>query len=149
MDFGANMAIGQYFRVSAVLKNYGNPVISFDENELEMKQRIIAGVVFRPSNDLNFFIDMDIKKTEIILNGEEMQPISFAVEKGFFKNKFLIRAGILADLATEYFIGKKSNSLYGLGFGLNMNKIIVDCGLGLDSNGKITDIAVSGFFIVQ
>ena len=136
-------------RFGAVLKNYRNPVISFNENEIELKQRIIAGIVFRPSNDLNFYIDMDIKKTELIYNGEEMQPISFGVEKGFFHNKLFVRAGILSDLATEYFIGEKSHSLYGLGFGFNMNKIIVDCGIGLDPNGKITDIAISGFIIVQ
>ena len=149
MDFGANMSIGQHFRVGAVLKNFGNPSISFNENEIEFKQRIIAGIAFRPSNDLNFYIDMDLKKTALIYNGEEMHPISFGIEKGFFKNKFFIRAGIQSDLASEYFIGKKSLSLYGLGFGLNMNKVIIDCGMGLDPNGKIINIAVSGFFIVQ
>ncbi len=149
MDIGANMKIGQYFMVGAVIKNYGSPVISFNENDIELSQRIIAGVAFRPSYDLNFFIDMDIKKTALIYNGEEMHPISFGVEKGFFRNKLFIRAGILSDLESEYFIGKKSHTLYGLGFGFNMNKIIVDCGIGLNPDGKISDIAVSGFIIVQ
>jgi len=149
MDFAANMNIGQYFRAGVILKNYGNPVISFNDNEIELKQRIIAGIAFRPSNNLNFFIDMDIKKAVLIYNGEEMQPISFGIEKGFFKNKFFIRAGLLTDLASEYFIGSKSHTLYGLGLGFNMNKIIVDCGMGLDTEGKIKNIAVSGFIIIQ
>jgi len=148
-DFAANMNIGQYFRVGAVLKNYGNPVISFADENIEIKQRIIAGVAFRPAKSMSLYIDLDIKKTNLLYNGEDMQPFSFGLEKGFFNNKLFIRAGFLSDLTADYFLGKKSNSIYGFGFGFNMNKIIVDCGMGIDNNGKITSIAVSGFVIVQ
>ena len=33
---------------------------------------------------------MDIKKTTLIYNGEEMQPISFGVEKGFFSTDLVL-----------------------------------------------------------
>ncbi len=148
-DFAANMSIGQYFRIGAIIKNFGNPVISFNNNKLTLNQRIIGGIAFRPSVSLSLYIDMDIKKTVLINDGDEMQPFSFGIEKSFFSNKLFVRAGFMSDLATEYFIGKKSHSLYGLGFGFNMNKTIIDCGMGIDPDGKVINIAISGFFIVQ
>jgi hypothetical protein len=92
---------------------------------------------------------MDLKKLDLLYNGQDMQPISFGIEKGFFKNKFFVRVGMLSDLAEKYFIGKKSNALYGLGVGFNMRKIIVDLAVGLDNDGTIKNLAVSGFIIVK
>ena len=78
-----------------------------------------------------------------------MQPFSFGIEKGFFKNKFFIRAGMLSDLTEKHFFGKKSNTLYGMGLGFNMKKISVDVAVGIDNDGTVKNLAISGFFLLK
>jgi hypothetical protein len=92
---------------------------------------------------------MDIIQTDLLYSGNKMQPISLGVEKGFFKNKLLLRTGFLTDLTEKYFLGTKSNVLYGLGFGFNIGYFIVDFGLGVDSHGSVNNLALSGFFIIK
>ena len=126
-----------------------NPKISKPGGKIILYSRIIAGLAFRPDPQFGIYLDMDVKKNDLLYNGNEVQPFSLGVEKGFFRNKFFIRAGFLNDLTEKYFMGKKSKVLYGFGMGFNMSKIIIDFALGLNSYGSIDSLAISGFFVIK
>lgn len=149
LDLGINVTLGRYFNVGLVYKNTGGAKIKAPARDIVLPKRIIAGIAFKPNNQWGFFLDMDVRKTDLLYNGQEQQPISFGIEKGLFKNKFFIRAGMLNDLTEKHFFGKKSNTLYGLGLGFNMGKIVVDAAVGIDSDGTVKNLAVSGFFIIK
>ncbi len=141
--------IGKYFKLGVIIKNVGNPKLSTGEREIVMEKRITAGLAFRPDMKWGIYFDMDVLKSDLLLNGEKMQPVSFGVERGFFYNKFFLRAGFLNDLTETHFFGKKSNILYGLGLGFNIHNIIVDLGVGIDSGGKLCNLAISGMFMLK
>ena len=92
---------------------------------------------------------MDLNRTDLLYNGKKIQPFSFGVERGFFGNKFFLRAGFLNDLTEKYFLGKKSNILYCLGLGCNMDNVFVDLAIGIDNNGTIDNLAISGFYLLK
>jgi hypothetical protein len=71
------------------------------------------------------------------------------VEKGLFQNKLFLRAGFLSDLAAKYFLGRKANVLYGLGCGFNLGKFLVDIALGLDPQGRVKNLGISGFYMLR
>ncbi|MCP5107999.1 MAG: hypothetical protein GY950_31710 [bacterium] len=52
-------------------------------------------------------------------------------------------------MTEKKFFGKKSNILYGFGLGFNMKRIVVDVGLGMNSDGTIKNLAVSGFILFK
>ena len=148
-DIGVSVQLGQYFTAGLVMKNFGNAKIQTPVREIKLDKRVTAGLSFRPNTQLGLYLDMDIKRSDFTYSGKEMQPISFGIEKGFFKNKLIIRGGMLNDLAEKQFLGKKSNVLYGLGLGFNMNWVIMDMGIGLNSRGDIKSLAISGFFLIK
>jgi hypothetical protein len=146
VDLSVTADLGKYFKVGVVAKNVGNPTLVTSERDIIMERRIIAGIAFRPTIEWGVYLDIDINKTDLFYSGEDVQLISLGVEKGFFQNKLLLRAGFLSDLTEKYFLGTKSNSMVGVGFGFNMTKILIDFAMGIDSGGAINNIAVSGFF---
>jgi hypothetical protein len=148
-DVGLNVNLGKFFKAGLVMRNFANAKIKTPEREIALPRRVIAGLAFRPDVQWGIYLDMDIKPLDLLHNGTEMQPLSIGVEKGFFKNKFFVRAGMLNDLTEKHFFGKKSNALYGLGVGFNMRKIIVDFAIGIDNGGSIKNLAVSGFILVK
>lgn len=148
-DFSISAVISPMFRASVILKNYKSPVIEFDTGEIELSQRIIAAVSFRPDQRTGIYIDMDVKKSDLYLNGEDVQPVSLGVERSFFNGRFFVRAGIMSDLTEKYLFGGKGKLFYGLGLGIYINKVLIDAGLGIGGDGKVSSIAVSGFFIVK
>jgi hypothetical protein len=148
-DLGFNMDLGRYFKAGLMMKNIGAAKIETPLRKITLPKRITAGLAFRPNVGWGIYLDVDINKLDLLYNGKDMQPISFGIEKGFFNNKFSVRVGMLSDLVEKHFIGKKSNALYGLGVGFNMKKIIVDLAVGLDNDGAIKNLAVSGFIIVK
>jgi len=146
VDLSVTADLGKYFKVGVVARNVGNPTLVTVERDIIMERRIIAGIAFRPTVEWGIYLDIDVNKTDLFYSGEDVQLISLGVEKGFFQNKLLLRAGFLSDLTEKYFLGSKSNSMYGVGFGFNMSKILIDFALGIDSGGAINNIAISGFF---
>jgi len=109
----------------------------------------VAGLAFRPDPELAFFLDIDLAKGELFHGGEEAQLFSLGVEKGLFRNKLFLRAGLWSDLAAKYFVGREANSLYGLGCGFNLGKVLIDLALALDSRGRVKNLGVSGFYALQ
>jgi len=148
-DLGFNMDLGRYFKAGLMMKNIGAAKIETPLRKITLPKRITAGLAFRPNAGWGIYLDVDINKLDLLYNGQDMQPISLGIEKGFFNNKFSVRVGMLSDLVEKHFIGKKSNALYGLGLGFNMKKIIVDLAVGLDNDGVIKNLAVSGFIILK
>lgn len=148
-DFSISAVISPMFRASLILKNYKDPVIEFDTGEIKLSQRIIAAVSFRPDQRTGIYIDMDVNKSDMYLNGEDVQPVSLGVERSFFNGRFFARAGIMSDLTEKYLFGGKGKLFYGLGLGIYINKVLIDAGLGIGGDGKVSSIAVSGFFIVR
>lgn len=148
-DLGISANFGRYFNVGLRVKNIGKAKIKTTDGEIKLNNRITAGLAFTPNPQWSIFLDMDITETDLLYSGEKMQPISLGVEKGFFKNKFFLRAGFLTDLTDKYFIGKKANVLYGFGFGFHVGKLVVDMAVGLDGSGTLNNLAVSGFFIFK
>lgn len=149
VDLSVSMDVGRYFKVALVTKNVGNPQIKSQLRTITLDHRVIAGLALRPDPQWGIYLDMDIAKTDLLHNGDQMQPISFGIEKGFFDNRFFARAGFLSDLTEKHFFGSKSNALYGLGLGFNMKKFIVDFAVGMDSSGSVKNLAVSGFISLQ
>jgi hypothetical protein len=90
-----------------------------------------------------------VAKGDLYFNGKKSQPVSLGVEKGFFQNKLFLRAGFLNDLGEKYFLGRKANILYGLGFGFNLGNFLADFALGLDHMGHVKNLGISGFYLVQ
>jgi len=148
-DIGATMGIGKFFRIGLVAKNVGDPLITGGDVKIVLKTRYVAGLAFQPDPQFAIYLDVDLDKVDMLYNGKYMQPISLGIEKGFFKNQFMVRAGILNDLTGKYFFGSKSNILYGLGFGFNMGKFILDAAIGINHLGVIDNLAISGFFIIK
>ncbi len=148
-DVGMSVNFGKYFNVGVNLKNIGKAKIRTSRREITLNSRITAGLAFTPNPQWGIYLDMDITETDLLYSGEKMQPISLGVEKSFFKNKFFLRAGFLSDLTDRYFIGEKSNVLYGFGFGFNVGNVVVDFALGMDGNRTVNNLAVSGFFIIR
>jgi hypothetical protein len=148
-DVGATAQFGRFFSAGIVMRNFGGAKIKTGVRELALPKRIVAGLAFRPNPTWGFYLDMDVKKSELLYNGQETQPISFGIEKSFFKSAFFVRAGMLNDITEKHFFGKKANVLYGLGMGFNSKKVVVDVALGFDNNGTVKSLAISGFFLVR
>lgn len=148
-DVSASMNIGPYFKAAIIAKNVGSPILKTPRREITLKQRVIAGLALRPNPQWGIYLDMDITKTDLLYNGEEMQPISLGIEKAFFQNRFFVRVGLLSDLTDSHLFGKKSGILYGVGLGFNMKRFLVDVGLGIDSTGSVKSLAISGFIMFK
>lgn len=148
-DVSLSMDVGRYFRVALVTKNVGDPRIKTPLREITLKRRLIAGVALRPNQQWGIYLDMDVAKTSRLYNGEEIQPFSFGIEKGFFENRFFVRAGFLSDITEKQFFGSKSNVLYGIGLGFNMKRIVVDVAVGMNSSGTVKNLAISGFLLFK
>lgn len=149
MDVGLGVNFGSHFNLGVHLKNIAGAKIKTSAREITLDKRITAGLAFAPEPQWGIYLDMDITSTDLLYSGEKMQPLSLGVEKGFFSNKFFLRAGFLTDLTEKYFIGRKSNSLYGMGFAINLGYFIVDFGLGIAADGSVDNLAVSGFFVLK
>ncbi|MCP4220585.1 MAG: conjugal transfer protein TraF [bacterium] len=148
-DVSVGMDVGRYFKVALISKNVGSPKIETPVREITLKRRVIAALALRPNNKWGIYLDVDIAQTDLLFNGNEIQPISFGVERSFFKNRFFVRGGFRSDLTEKHFFGSSANTLYGLGMGFNMRKFIVDIGVGLDGSGSIKSLAVSGFIMLK
>ena len=148
-DAGILVNLGKFFNVALVYKNFGAAKINTPQRQLALNKRIIAGLALKPDTQWGIYVDVDLKKSDLLYNGQEIQPISFGIEKGFFNNKFFVRVGMLNDLTEKNLLGKKSNALYGLGVGFNMGKFVVDAALGMDPHGMVKNLAVSGFIMMK
>jgi len=147
-DAGIVVSLGNFFDIGLVYRNFGAAKIRTASREIALDKRIIVGMAFRPDAQWGIYIDVDLEKSDLLYNGQEMQPISLGIEKGFFSNKFFIRLGMLNDLTEKTLLGKKSNALVGLGVGFNTGKFIVDAAIGLGPNGTVKSLAVSGFILM-
>ncbi len=148
-DLAVSMSLGQNFKVSLVTRNVGDPTIKTPAREITMKRRIIAGLAFRPSPQWGIYMDVDIAKSDLYHNGNEIQPIALGIEKGFFQNSMFVRLGLLNDLTDKHFLGSKSNALIGVGLGFNMKRFMVDVGMALNGSGSIKSLAVSGLIVFK
>lgn len=148
-DLGVSAEFGQYFKAGLVVKNVVNPVIATELSELRLARRLIAGLAFRPDSQLGLYLDIDVAKTDLFYNGQKSQPVSLGVEKGLFQNKLFLRVGFSSDLNAKYFLGRKANVLYGMGFGFNLGNFLFDLALGLDPLGRVKNLGISGFYLIK
>jgi hypothetical protein len=148
-DLGLIVQFGAYFKAGLAVKNLASPLIATDMGELKLERRMIAGLAFRPDGQFGIYLDIDVARSDLYHSGEEAQPLSLGLEKGLFRNKLFLRAGLLSDLAAKYLVGRKSNAVYGLGLGFNLGKFLVDLSLGLDPAGRAKNLAISGFYVSQ
>jgi len=148
-DLGVSADLGAYFKAGLVVRNADSPLIATGAGELHLVRRMIAGLTFRPDSQLGISLDIDVAKSDLYYSGQKVQPVSLGVEKGFFQNKFFLRAGLLDDLAAKYFLGGNAKVIYGLGLGFNLASFLVDFAMGLDGSGKLKNIAVSGFYLIR
>ncbi len=148
-DLGACAELGQYFKAGLIVKNVANPVIDTTMGELRLARRLIAGLAFRPDTQLGIYLDIDVARGDLFYTGEDVQPLSLGVEKGLFQNKLFLRAGLWTDLAAKYFLGRKANAIYGLGFGFNLGNFLIDLALGLDPAGRMANMGLSGFYLLK
>ncbi len=148
-DVGFSADLGRYFKAGLMVRNVANPVIATAFGDLRLARRLIGGLAFRPDGQLGIYLDIDVAKGDLFYNGRDAQPVSLGVEKGLFQNKLFLRAGFLSDLSAKYFLGRKANALYSLGFGFNLGKFLVDLGLGLDYTGDVKNLGISGFYMLQ
>jgi hypothetical protein len=148
-DLGVSADLGPYFKAGLVVKNIAEPLISTEIRELRLPRRVIAGLTFRPDYQWAISLDIDVAKNELYYNGQNVQPLSLGIEKGFFKNKFLLRAGFLNDLSEKYFLGRNAKIIYGIGLGFNLASFLVDFAIGLDGLGHVKNLGISGFYMIK
>jgi len=148
-DFSISALVGRMFKVAVIIKNYRNPIIEFENGKIELQQRTIGAVSFNPDHRTGVYLDVDLKKNDLYLNGKEVQPISFGIERLFFDGRFSVRAGLMSDLTEKYLFGGKARFMYGMGFGVKIKRVFVDAGIGIGGDGKVNSFAVSCFFIVR
>jgi hypothetical protein len=148
-DLGAGLELGQHLKAGLAVKNVGNPEIATAAGDLRLARRLVAGLVFRPDARTGIYLDADLAASDLYHGGEEAQPFSLGVERGLFQNKLFLRAGILTDLAADYFVGRKANVLYGFGCGFNLGNFLIDLALGLDPQGRVKNLGVSGFYAIR
>jgi len=148
-DLGLSADLGAYFKAGLVVRNAANPLIATGVSELRLVRRVIAGLTFRPDSQLGISMDIDVAKSDLYFSGQKVQPVSLGVEKGFFQNKFFLRAGLLSDLAATYFLGRNAQVIYGVGLGFNLASFLIDFAMGLDGSGKVKNLAVSGFYLIR
>lgn len=148
-DLGAGIELGQYFRAGLTVKNASDPAIATGSGELRLTRRYVAGLAFRPDARMAICLDVDLAKAELVPGGGEAQPFALGLEKGVFRNKLLLRAGLYSDLAAPYFVGRRSNALYGLGAGFNLGKFLIDVALAVDSHGMVKNLGFSGFYALR
>jgi hypothetical protein len=110
-DVGISADLGQYFKAGLMVRNVASPFIATALGELRLARRLVGGLTFRPDSQLGIFLDIDVAKGDLFHNGQQVQPLSLGVEKGFFKNKLFLRAGFLNDLCEKYFLGHIRNWL--------------------------------------
>jgi len=149
VDVGISADLGLYFKAGLMVRNVANPVIATGLSELRLARRLVGGLAFRPDSQLGIFLDIDVAKGELFHNGQDAQPVSLGVEKGLFQNKLFLRAGFLGDLSSKYFLGRKANVVYGLGFGFNLGNFLVDFALGLNHSGHMKNLGISGFYLIR
>lgn len=149
VDLGLSADIGQYFKLGLAVRNALDPTINTSVRDVKLERRLIAGIAFRPSTRWGIYLDADLKKTDLYLNGNRVQPVSLGVEATLFQSRLALRAGILSDLSEKHFIGSQANILYGLGMGFNLSNFLVDVGIGLDHSGRVRNLGVSGFYLIQ
>lgn len=148
-DLGLYMNVSSYFRIGLIARNLGSPTVAGSGIKVTFRSRVSVGMSFRPDPQFGIYFDMDVMKTDLYHSGKKSQPFSVGIEKGFFNGRFFLRAGFLNDLSEKYFFGSKANILYGLGAGFNMKNLIIDVGMGLDSDGSVDNIAISGFYLLR
>jgi hypothetical protein len=148
-DLGAAVDLGPHFRAGLAVKNAGQPVIAAGAAELRLARRVVAGLAFRPDAALAICLDIDLAKAELVPGGGEAQPFALGVEKGLFRNKLLLRAGLQSDLAADYFVGRRANALFGLGAGFNLGRFLIDLALAFDAHGRLKNLGFSGFYALR
>jgi hypothetical protein len=149
VDLGLSADIGQYLKLGLAVRNALEPTINTSVREVKLERRYIAGIAFRPSARWGVYLDADLKKSDLYLNGNDAQPVSLGVEATLFKNKLSLRAGLLNDLSEKYFFGSRANILYGMGMGLNLSNFLIDAALGVDRSGHIQNLGLSAFYLIQ
>ena len=132
-----------------MVRNVANPVIATTSGELRLARRIVAGLAFRPDNQWGIFLDIDVVKGDLFHNGHTVQPVSLGVEKGFFQNKFFLRAGFLNDLSDKYFFGRNANILLRNWLGIQSGKFSGRFRAGLIQLGHVKNLAISGFYLIK
>ncbi len=148
-DLGVSADLGPYFKAGVLVKNVAEPVISTEIRELHLPRRVIAGLAFRPDMQWAICLDIDVAKNDLYYNGQMVQPLSLGVEKGFFKNKFFLRAGFLNDLSEKYFFGRHAKIMYGIGLGFNLASFLIDFAVSLDGLGHVKNLGISGFYMIK
>lgn len=149
IDLSVSASLSTILRVALILKNYRNPVIETEQGDIILDQRTIAAVSIKPDQKTGIYLDLDLKQSDLYLNGELVQPVSLGVERAFFNGNFFVRLGIMSDLTEKYLFGSKGKLLYGVGLGVYIKKVLIDAGIGIGGDGKVNSFAVSGFFIVK
>ena len=149
VDLGLSADIGQYFKLGLAVRNALEPTINTSVRDVKLERRLIAGIAFRPSARWGIYLDADLKKADLYLNGNQAEPVSLGVEATLFQGKLALRAGILSDLSEEHFIGSQANVLFGLGMGFNLSNFLIDVGIGLDRSGRVRNLGISGFYLIQ
>ena len=149
VDLSLVVSMGTTFQGMLMAKNVGNPRIRTEAEDLELPQRIIAGLSFRPTEKLSVYLNMDLKGTDLWFDGKDVQPFSAGIEASFYQQRVFFRAGIWNDLKEKYFLGSRANIQYGLGVGFRMSRVVIDLGMALDSSGSISGLAASAAFWVR
>jgi len=145
MDASLSLALGSSFLAGVMVENVTRAKVSIADREIAPPRRATVGIAFRPTTEWGFFLDVDVAKTALFYATEKSQPISLGMERSFFNQALWLRIGLGNDLGEEYFLGRKSNMLYGLGIGIQLDKLVIDGALSLDRDGRVRSMAVSGF----
>jgi hypothetical protein len=149
IDLGLSVDMGRFFRFGAIMKNVNTPKLVKSRSDFELERVVLIGFAFKPELSWEISADFQLNESNMFLSEKKVQPVSFGVEKGFFKNKMFVRLGIMSYINDEYLIGAKSNMVLTMGSGFNIGNFVFNFGAGFDRDGMLNSLAVSGFVMVQ
>ena len=107
-DLAMTYKLGPLFRAAFVWKNIGSPVLKGDEGQvIKLDRRMILSLAAASEKNWLVSVDVDVRRSERLGGGGEIQPLSVGVEKSMMQGQFSLRAGISTDLAQDHVLGNR------------------------------------------
>ena len=149
-DMAMTYKLGPLFRAAFVWKNIGSPVLKGDEGQvIKLDRRMILSLAAASEKNWLVAVDVDVRRSERLGGGGEIQPLSVGIEKSMMQGQFRLRAGISTDLAQDHVLGDRSPVTFHMGMGAMVGGLVLDGALVVDPKGRIEGLSVGGQWVLR